>query len=316
MMTEGKARMNSNDSTSLKLVVMVPAYNESEKIGETVRALRDVFPDLERLGCFPVVYVINDGSQDETGSSALNAGADRVIRHKVNRGLGAAVRSGFMAAKADGAQIVVKFDADLQHDPRDIAALIKPILDDEADVVYGHRFHRMEYEMPLVRKIGNQVFIRLMNFLTDWPIKDSQPGIFAINRTYLDVFRIPGDYNYTQQILLDAYHKGMRFAHQDVSFSKRETGNSFVTFKYPFKVMPQIFWVIVGVKPMKIFAPFGFFFLMLAFVVGGVELFMWAAGESTKPILHVNAVLGSMILGLQILLFGIMAELIIQNGRN
>lgn len=305
---------NMNNSVS-KLVVMVPAYNESEKIGDTVRALKEVFPVLEDMSCAPQVYVVDDGSQDRTDMCAQDAGADRVIRHKVNRGLGAAVRSGFTAARADGADIVVKFDADLQHDPQDIVALVRPILEDEADIVYGHRFSRLQYAMPVARRVGNWVFTRLMNFLTDWPIRDSQPGIFAINRAYLDVFRIPGDYNYTQQILLDAYHKGMRFAHQDVSFRKRDTGNSFITFKYPFKVMPQIFWVIVGVKPMKIFAPLGLFFLLLAFAVGGVELIMWIMGDTPKPILHVNAVLGSMMFGLQILIFGIIAELIIQNGR-
>ena len=99
-----------------------------------------------------LVYVINDGSKDKTLELAQSAGADRIVKHKVNRGLGAAIRSGMTAAKHDGAHIVVKFDADLQHNPDNIWDLIQPIINDEADTVYGHRFRKISYKMPFVRK--------------------------------------------------------------------------------------------------------------------------------------------------------------------
>ena len=98
--------------------------------------------------------------------------------------------------------------------------------------------------MPVIRKMGNKVFTKLMSVLNKWPLKDSQPGIFAVNRDYLDVFNLPGSYNYTQQILLDAYHQGMRFAHVPVTFRKRTTGESFVSMRYPFKVLPQLLIII------------------------------------------------------------------------
>src|SRR5690606_15584467 len=107
---------------------------------------------------------------------------------------------------------------------------------------------RITYKMPFVRRVGNWVFTRLMAWLTGWPLKDSQPGIFAVDRSYLECFYMPGDYNYTQQILLDAYHKGLRFQHADVTFRSRVSGKSFVSFRYPFKVLPQILMVLVGVK--------------------------------------------------------------------
>lgn len=296
-------------------VVIVPAYNEAGKIKETLLAIRLVFPELVSLGYEPMIYVVDDGSSDATATIALEAGADRIIRHKVNRGLGAAVRSGLSAARTDGAAIVVKFDADLQHDPKDIMGLIEPIAQDEAEIVYGHRFQRISYRMPLLRRIGNATFTRLTRYLTGWPITDSQPGIFAVSKAYLDVFNLPGDYNYTQQIILDAFHKGMRFTQRDVAFRERKTGKSFVTIKYPIKVLPQLFWVIVGVKPMKIFAPIGVAFLLIALGVTITEIIQWLNGETQKPVLHVNMVLGSMIFGLQTLFFGILAELIIQNGK-
>jgi len=299
----------------VRVVVVVPAYNEEERIAEAVRALRTAGEDLAADGIDLRVYVVDDGSRDRTRHLAEEAGAHRVLRHRVNRGLGAAVRTGLAAARADGADIAVKFDADLQHDPADIRALVRPILDDEADVVYGNRFERIEYRMPLVRRVGNVVFTGLMRWLTGWPVRDSQPGIFAVGRAYLEVFFLPGDYNYTQQVLLDAYLKGMRFEQVPVTFRKRTTGRSFVSFRYPFKVLPQIVMVLVGVRPMRVFAPLGIAFLAVATGVAGWQLGDWFLHGGTKPIRSVNLVLGTGLFGLQTLLFGLLAELIVRKCR-
>lgn len=308
--------MPRGKAASMKLIVVVPAYNEAERIEETVRALSGVRGGMRRIGVDFRVYVVDDGSIDNTGVLAAAAGADRVLRHKVNHGLGAAIRTGLSGAHRDGADIAVKFDADLQHDPNDIFELIKPILDDAADVVYGNRFERIEYRMPLLRRAGNIVFTALMRFLTGWPLRDSQPGIFAVNRDYLDVFHIPGDYNYTQQILLDACHKGMRFAHVPVRFRKRTTGRSFISLKYPFKVSYQIFMVLVTAEPMRIFATIGILFLAAAFLIIGAELALFFLEYTPKPVQHVNAVLGLLFFGLQTFFFGVLAELIIKSNKN
>jgi glycosyltransferase involved in cell wall biosynthesis len=293
----------------------VPAYNEQEKITETIERLKAVGDDVRNTGFELFIYVVDDGSTDKTASLAEQAGADRVIKHKINIGLGAAVRSGLTAAKKNSADIVVKFDADLQHEPKDIISLIEPIVNDEADIVYGNRLERIEYSMPMVRKTGNKVFTKLMSMLTGWPVKDSQPGIFAANRDYLAVFNIPGDYNYTQQILLDAYHQGMRFAHVPVTFRQRTTGKSFVSMKYPLKVIPQLILVIISVKPMKIFLPAGLFFLFAAAGIFSIELVLWFLGKTIKPVIHVNAVLGLAFFGLQTFFFGLLAELIVRTRR-
>ncbi|MFP4477417.1 MAG: glycosyltransferase family 2 protein [Desulfatibacillaceae bacterium] len=299
-----------------KLVVVVPAYNEEESIVGTVEGLRGVGPVLrEATGLDMSVYVVDDGSSDATRERAIGAGADRVLRHRTNLGLGAAVRTGLAAARNDGAAVAIKFDADLQHDPDDIVALVEPILADEADVVYGNRWEAMEYTMPVVRRAGNVVFTTLMRRLTGWPLKDSQPGILAVSEAYLRVFFLPGDYNYTQQILLDARLKGMRFAHVPVRFQKRTTGASFVSFRYPARVLPQIIMVLVGIRPMMIFGTVGLLFLLLGGAVFCAELAMYLMGDAPKPVVHVNLVLGSALFGLQTLFFGLLAQLIVNTRR-
>jgi len=298
-----------------RVVVVIPAFNEEAQISAVLQRLSALRAEMAERGCELKLYVVDDGSTDDTRARAIDAGADRVLRHRINRGLGASVRTGLLAARADGADVVIKFDADLQHEPSDVLRVIEPILDDEADVVYGDRTEGIEYRMPLVRRIGNALFTALMRWLTGWPLRDSQPGILAVSRPYLASMFLPGDYNYTQQLLLDAYHKGMRFAHVSVAFRERLTGHSFISFRYPFNVAGQIVLVLVGVRPMKVFAPIGTAFLALALAV-----FCWQIGEwffvgALKPVRSVNFVIGSGLFGLQTFFFGLLAELIVRRGR-
>ena len=297
------------------LIVFVPAFNEAGRIEQTIGDILAQSGVLSEAGCELRIYVVDDGSTDGTRELARSAGAHRVIRHRVNLGLGAAVRSGLLAARADGADIVAKLDADLQHDPADLKALITPLIDDEADLVYGDRFKRIDYRMPWVRRAGNAIFTTLMRWLTGWPLRDSQPGIFAANKAYLQNFYLPGDYNATQQVLLDAYHRGLRFAHVPVAFRRRSGGRSFVSLRYPLKVIPQIALVLVSVKPMRIFASIGLVFMGTASVVFCWQFAQWLAGHAPKPVVSVNFVLGTGLFGLQTFFFGVLAELIVRRPK-
>ncbi len=295
-----------------RLAVLIPALNEAEAIGAVVNGVLAQQPALVKLGVALTVMVVDDGSFDGTGAIASQVGADLVIRHKVNRGLGAAVRTGLQRARDEGFDLLLKLDADGQHDPADIPAMIGPILHDEAEVVYGSRFGRIAYRMPLVRRWGNAVFCALMRWLTGWPLKDSQPGIIAVSKDYLKVALLPGSYNYAQQVLLDAFHKGMRFAQVEVAFRERTTGRSFVSLAYPFKALGQIFWLLVSLRPLTVFGPIGALFLAVGFGVAAWQLSLWFMGEAARPVENVNLVLGCALFGLQTLFFGVLAELIVR----
>ncbi len=299
-----------------KLTVIVPAFNEEKTIKDTLIGILSIKEKLFKIGFKLTIHVINDGSTDTTKDIAEKFEEVEVISHKKNMGLGAAVRTGLLSADKINANIVVKYDADLQHEPTDIIALIKPICDDEADIVYGNRFKNIKYKMPIIRKIGNKFFTKLMKLMTGWPVMDSQPGIFAVNDAFLTNFYLPGDYNYTQQILLNAYHRHLRFEHVPVTFKKRDSGKSFVSFIYPFKVVPQIIQVIIGIKPLKIFGPIGWVFLSMSFIVFAYQIIFYFLNLTDKPVENVNFVLGSFLFGLIILCFGFLADLIVKMSSN
>ncbi len=152
--------------------VVVPAYDEARSIARVVRELR---------GTYPNVVVVDDGSSDETGERARRAGAT-VLRHVLNRGQGAALQSGIEYALAQGAEIVVTFDADGQHDVRDIARLVRPILEGEVDVVLGSRFLEDGAEVPRLRRLLLAAGIVFTRLTTGARLSDTHNGLRAFSR--------------------------------------------------------------------------------------------------------------------------------------
>src|SRR5690349_9990172 len=126
-----------------KLYVVIAAYNEAGAITGVVREL---------LATCPNVVVVDDGSRDETWRAA-HAGGAVVLRHMLNRGQGAALQTGITYALAQGAEVIVTFDADGQHRPEDIPALVAPIARGEVDICLGSRFLEHGSAVPLGRRL-------------------------------------------------------------------------------------------------------------------------------------------------------------------
>ena len=191
-----------------------------------------------------------------------------------------------------GADVAIKLDADLQHDPDDIMKCVQPILDDFADIVWGSRMRgTIMYRMPLYRRWGNAFFTWLMNVLTDYKISDAQTGLMVFGRTYLSCFQILADYNPPQQLLIDANSKNMRYMEVPVDFQPRNTGESFVNYKYPFRVLMAILWIMIHTSPLRIFFPVGVLFFSLAVLISVWNLVQFFLGMSTMPITNYVSVL-------------------------
>ncbi len=156
----------------MKTAIVVPAYNEEKTIGRVLR-------NLKKQG-FSDIYVVDDGSRDRTYQIASENSVN-VLRHPVNRGLGGALGTGIAAALSDGADIIVTFDADGQHDANQVKRIISPILKNDADVVIGSRLIKPK-GMPWVRRIGNWGFNYITYFLFGVWTTDSQSGFRAFSR--------------------------------------------------------------------------------------------------------------------------------------
>lgn len=190
---------------SVKVVIVVPAFNESAVIYRVLKSIPEKLSNVSEIE----TIVVNDGSLDRTASEARRAGVT-VISHTINRGLGAAIKTGMVFARSAGADIVVTFDGDGQHDPKDIPKLISPILKKEADFVVGSRFTKNQ-KIPADRLILNWLANFATFLLYGILSTDSQSGLRAFSKKALNLINFKADrMDFSSEILLEAKRNSLR----------------------------------------------------------------------------------------------------------
>ena len=161
----------------MSIIVGIPAFNEEKNIAVLIIQLKKIADK---------IIVCNDGSTDLTSKIAEGLGAT-VINHAKNLGYGAAIRSIFLKSKDLGGDILVTFDADGQHRIEDINRVIKPIINEESDLVIGSRFlDKSEKEVPQYRKVGIKIITKVTNATIKKQLTDSQSGFRAYSKKVLN----------------------------------------------------------------------------------------------------------------------------------
>lgn len=158
----------------MSMVTIIPAYNEQESIGEVVRELQAVMGHT-------TILVVDDGSDDNTADVAREFGA-AVVRLPINLGIGAAVQTGYLWATTHGFDVILRLDADGQHDPRWAPALVRAV-ENGADVAIGSRFMTSgeNHRPPLLRRVGIAIFSFIVTLLAGQRIKDPTSGMRCMN---------------------------------------------------------------------------------------------------------------------------------------
>jgi len=161
-----------------EIIAAIPCFNEELFIGSVVLMTREYVDQ---------VIVIDDGSTDKTALVAEKAGA-MVIRHSSNKGKSAAVSTAFEYAKKTGGKALVLIDGDGQHDPAYIPFLVKPVLEDKADMVVGSRYLEIKSHIPRLRKLGQRVLTFFTNLGSRITLTDSQSGLRAFSLRAIQAF--------------------------------------------------------------------------------------------------------------------------------
>lgn len=166
----------------MKLAVVIAAYNEAGQIAKVVSSIPRALPGVAKVEAI----VVDDCSGDETATLAAQAGAV-VLRHKINRGQGAALQTAFSYVLDHGFDLAVTFDADGQHKANEIADVIRPVVKGEVDVALGSRFlERKPENLTLMRKITLKLGVIFTRFISRVDITDTHNGFRALNRQAIE----------------------------------------------------------------------------------------------------------------------------------
>ncbi|MGE3622195.1 MAG: glycosyltransferase family 2 protein [Acidimicrobiia bacterium] len=200
--------------------VVMAALDEQDSVGEVIAEIRAELADRPTR-----VVVVDDGSRDATAERARRAGA-LVVRHERNLGQGDALRTGFAAARLLGADLVVTMDADGQHRPDEIRALLGPVDAGTADYVQGSRFEGRYDDAGGGRDLGIRAFTTLLRRVGGPAVTDCTNGFRAIGAEALGRLDLREDRFSAAEILLEASHRGLRVVEVPVHIRSRASGES------------------------------------------------------------------------------------------
>lgn len=293
----------------MKLVVMIPAFNEEMSIGKVIAEIPRKIGRISEVE----ILVINDGSSDKTADEAKNAGADRILSHKRNMGLAKSFRDGLEEALLMGADVIVNTDADFQYNQAEIPKLIQPILDKKADIVVGDRQISSLDHMPRGKLIGNKIATAVTRFVTGWPVKDAQSGFRAFSREAALRMNLTGQYTYVQETLIQASNKNLTLEQVPIEFRKRDGDSRLISnvLSYAVSAGSTISRSYRDYNPLMVFSGIGIVIIFFGLAFGlRVLAHYWETGMVT-PYLP-SAVLSTVliIVGLQAIIFALLADMI------
>lgn len=299
----------------MKIAIIIPAYNEELTIKQTIIDLYGELPAAH-------IYVINNNSTDNTNKLAKETISQLGCKGKVifekRQGKANAIRKAFSAVDAD---IYVMVDADSTYNAKDIHKLIKPILNNEADMVVGDRHSGGFYKEQSKRRFhgfGNNLVINLINFLFRSNLRDIMSGYRVFNRKFVKFFPILSEgFELETEMSLHALHKKFKIVEIPIEYQDRPTGSTskLGTIKDGFRVIRRILSIFKDYKPLSFFGFFSILFFVCGLVIGLPVLVDFI---ETRFVSHVPLAIlstGLMIFSLILLSIGIILKTIIQLHR-
>lgn len=248
------------------LSVVIPAYNEEAGIEEIALRVLRVREALAKSGVEELeLLVVDDGSRDRTAEIAGKIEGVRLIRHPVNKGYGAALKTGFSSAKGE---LVGFLDADGTYPPEYFPQLCKEALNG-SELVIGSRMSGAESEMPLTRKIGNLFFANLLTLVSRHRVSDSASGMRVFKREILErIYPLPDGLNLTPVMSTRAIHEGIKMKEVPIPYSERIGRSKLSVVRDGSIFLQSMIWTVLTYNPVRILGLLGLLGVFFTFLVG------------------------------------------------
>ena len=297
----------------MKLIIQIPCLNEEKTLPATLQDLPQQIDGVDSIE----ILVIDDGSTDRTLAVAQEHKVHHVLQLTNNKGLAKAFIFGINHALKMGADIIVNTDADNQYCGEDIPQLIRPILEGKADIVIGDRqVETIRHFSPLkilLQKFGSWV----VRQLSGTSVPDATSGFRAYSREAALQLNVISDFTYTVETIISAGKKNLAIAHVPVKTNRKlRESRLFPNIRtYLQRTLVTIIKVYSMYKPLKVFTIAGGLAFVTGFGIGCRYLYFFFQGRTEGHIqsLILSAIL--LIVGFQIIMMGIAAELISVNRQ-
>jgi len=296
----------------MKVIVTIPAYNEEENIAAVIHEIPRHIVGVSRVE----VLVLDDGSRDRTVDVALAAGADYVISNGLNRGLAYTFQRAINEALARGADIVVNTDADNHYDQTRIPELIGPILHHEADLVVGSRVLE-GLKMRWANKQGNRVANFVMQRVLNLPGVDVSSGYRAYSREAALSLNVLSGHTYTHETLFNALDKRLRIVSLPLEARHVERPSRLIRglARHVWCAGLVIVQSILRYRPLQAYGTLGLLFALAGTIPFIRFLYYVTEGDGQGHLQSLIAGSVLLFLGVQFIVFGMLAKAISWNRR-
>jgi glycosyltransferase involved in cell wall biosynthesis len=251
---------------------VIPTLNESEAVGQVVASVKQAMKGYNYR-----VLTVDGHSTDSTDEIARNMGID--VIYQQGKGYGDALKTGFFyARKRLNAEVIVMMDADLTYDPKHIPQLVKPILEDEADMVVGNRFAGMQKgAMPLVNRVGNRVLSFVAKLALGLNVFDTQSGMRAFKSELIDSMNLVAvGMPLAMEMLAQAHSVDARIREAPISYRSRVGKTKLNPIKDGGRILGTTVRLMFDIRPLVFFGSIGtilgIFGLLLHYTMLPIEL--------------------------------------------
>ena len=290
----------------MKVVVTIPAFNEEKTIAKVVKNIKEI---MSRTNYASHVLVVDDGSSDNTAKVAKAAGAI-VYSHPKNYGLAETFRTEISKSFGLKPDIIVHIDADSQYQPKEIPKLLEEIKKGN-DLVLGSRFKGRIEEMPLIKRLGNIAFSKVLSQIVGLKISDAQTGFRAFTREVAESIEITSNHTYTQEQIIRAVRNKFRINEVPIYFAKRDGKSRLISnpLGYAVRAWINIIRIYRDYEPLKFFGVIGSLIFGFGFLVGLYLVYLHLTSGIVGHLALMMLDIIILSIGLQIIIFGFIADM-------